>query len=96
MDDRGGRIVLLFEVSDTGIGIAEANLAKIFAPFEQADSTTTRKYGGTGLGLAISRQLVELMAGEMSVASKEGRGTVFSFTLALGRHRARRVVPVLR
>ena len=84
LDDRGGRIVLLFEVSDTGIGIAEANLAKIFAPFEQADSTTTRKYGGTGLGLAISRQLVELMAGEMSVASKEGHGTVFSFTLALG------------
>ena len=83
--DRNGRVVLLFEVSDTGIGIAEANLSKIFAPFEQADSTTTRKYGGTGLGLAISRQLVELMTGKMSVISQEGRGTVFSFTLELAR-----------
>lgn len=85
LPDRDGRVVLLFEVADTGIGIAEDNLGKIFAPFEQGDSTTTRKYGGTGLGLAISRQLVELMGGEMSVSSQEGRGTVFSFTIALAR-----------
>ena len=83
--DRGGHIVLHLEVEDTGIGIAEENLAKVFAPFEQADTSTTRKYGGTGLGLAISKQLVEMMEGDISVSSQEGRGTTFSLNVVLGK-----------
>ncbi len=81
--DRGSRIVLHIEVEDTGIGIAEENLAKVFAPFEQADTSTTRKYGGTGLGLAISKQLVEMMEGDISVRSQENRGTTFSLNIVL-------------
>ena len=77
------RIVLHIEVQDTGIGIAEHKLGNIFAPFEQADTSTTRKYGGTGLGLAITKQLVELMGGQISVASQEKQGTTFSLELAL-------------
>ena len=81
--DRGERVVLHIEVQDTGIGIAAENLAKVFAPFEQADTSTTRKYGGTGLGLAISRQLVEMMDGDISVSSEEHRGTTFSLNIVL-------------
>jgi len=81
--DEGQQVVVQFEVADTGIGIAAENLAKIFAPFEQADSSTTRQYGGTGLGLAITKQLVDLMAGEISVVSEEGRGTSFRVRVVL-------------
>ena len=81
--DRNKRVVLHCEVEDTGIGIASSKLGKIFAPFEQADSTTTRKYGGTGLGLAICRKLVELMDGEISVSSQENLGTIFSLEIVL-------------
>lgn len=80
---QGERVILNLEVEDTGIGIAAESLARIFVPFEQADSSTTRKYGGTGLGLAICKQLVELMDGTISVRSAEGRGTTFSLEIAL-------------
>src|SRR5204863_4019940 len=67
--DRGSLITLHFEVHDTGIGIAPDKLARVFEPFEQADRSTTRRYGGTGLGLAISAQLVELMGGRLQAES---------------------------
>ena len=76
--------VLHCEVSDTGIGIPAEKLELIFAPFLQADSSTTRKYGGTGLGLTISSRLVSMMGGKMWVESHVGQGTQFHFALPLG------------
>jgi signal transduction histidine kinase/DNA-binding NarL/FixJ family response regulator len=74
---------LLFEVSDTGIGIPREKLSSIFDMFTQADSSTTRKYGGTGLGLTISKRLVEAMGGKIWVESAERVGTSFYFTVEL-------------
>ena len=71
------------EVSDTGIGIAPENQARIFEQFAQEDASTTRRFGGTGLGLSISRQIVELMGGRLQVSSAPGVGSTFSFELAL-------------
>ena len=74
-----------FTVSDTGIGLAQEQIDKLFTAFEQADVTTTRRFGGTGLGLAITRHLAQLMGGEAGVSSEPGRGSHFWFEARLGR-----------
>ncbi|UCV22806.1 hybrid sensor histidine kinase/response regulator [Ferribacterium limneticum] len=84
--EEGAESVLLeLSVWDTGIGIAPEALERIFRPFEQADGSTTRKYGGTGLGLPICQRLVHLMGGEIEVVSTPGSGSVFTFAIRLSR-----------
>ena len=93
LDEVEGELHVRFEVNDTGIGIAPDKLGNLFAAFEQADSSTTRRFGGTGLGLALTRHIAELMGGEVGVHSEPGLGSTFWFTARLGRAAAGSIAP---
>jgi signal transduction histidine kinase/DNA-binding response OmpR family regulator len=93
---RGDGLLLRFTISDTGIGIPQDQLTRIFEPFSQADASTTRRYGGSGLGLTISSRLIQVMGGTISVVSEVGRGSKFSFTVFLRDSEVTELIPEVR
>ena len=92
LEAAGERVTLRFEVRDTGIGLTAEQMGRLFQSFQQADTSTTRRYGGTGLGLAICKSLAELMGGEVGVESTYGQGSTFWVTLPLERGAPARVL----
>ena len=95
LDENDEKITIEFTITDTGIGIPEHRLDKIFNDFEQAGRETSSSYGGTGLGLAIVKQLVELQGGTISVKSKFGAGSVFSFILSFSKAKEKKEMPII-
>jgi len=91
LEDGDDDILIRFEVQDTGNGIAQETLSRLFAAFEQADNSTTRKYGGTGLGLAITKKLAQLMGGDAGAESQLGAGSTFWFTARLKKDKTGRL-----
>ncbi|MGZ5628437.1 MAG: response regulator [Methylobacter sp.] len=90
LEETEHEVVLKLSVKDTGIGLSKEQIGKLFHSFQQADSSTTRKYGGTGLGLAISKSLAEMMGGTIGVDSELGKGSEFWFTVRLGKSKQHR------
>jgi hypothetical protein len=94
-DEGSAAVTLRVQVQDSGIGIAQEDQARIFSGFQQADGSSTRKFGGVGLGLTICTRLVQMMDGEMGVRSVAGDGSTFWFTVRLDRAALATVAPVL-
>jgi CheY-like chemotaxis protein len=94
-EESSAHVILKVFVKDTGVGIAPEDLSKLFKPFSQADTSTTRRYEGTGLGLCICKQLVNMLGGNIWVESEVGKGSIFTFTASFGRQiteRKRRII----
>ena len=90
LEEKNGIYTIRFEVIDSGIGISPEQQARLFSSFQQADSSTSRKFGGTGLGLVISKRFIELMGGEIHIKSEPGKGAAFIFTIKVERGKEER------